>query len=102
MVDLPSVSNGVVTSTAPTSAITAGVIEKTASDRAGAYGQVADALMQTSVDLAKKQAAEDLMKQKVTRDADGNVTVENPASAPLIFGDAGKAYNDAVKVGTLA
>jgi muramidase (phage lysozyme) len=102
MVDLPTVSNGIVTSTAPTSAITSGVIEQQANQRAGAYGKVADDLMDVSTDLAKNQAADDLMNQKITRNADGSVNVENPASAPLIFGDAGKAYTDAVKVGTLA
>ena len=102
MVDLPKVSTDVVTSTAPRSAITPGVIEQTANDRAGALGKVADDLMDVSTDLAKKQAADDLIHQKVTRNADGSVNVENPASAPLIFGDAGKAYSEAVKVGTIA
>lgn len=102
MVDLPTVGNGIVTSTAPKSSITPGVIEKTANDRAAAFGKVADDLMDVSTELAKKQAADDLIQQKVTRNADGSVSVQNPATAPLIFGDAGKAYQDAVKVGTLA
>lgn len=102
MVDLPTVGNGIVTSTAPKSSITPGVIQQTANDRAAAFGKVADDLMDVSTRLAEKQAADDLMKQKVVRNSDGSVTVENPASAPLIFGDAGKAYQDAVKVGTLA
>jgi muramidase (phage lysozyme) len=102
MVDLATVGNQVVTSTAPTSAITPGVIEQQANQRAKALGQVADDLMDVSTKLAKNQAAEDLMNQKVTRNADGSVNVENPVSAPLIFGDAGKAFTDAVKVGTIA
>jgi muramidase (phage lysozyme) len=109
MVDLPQASNAIVTSQAPTSAITPAIIQQQANSRAAAidktasaYGKVADDLMEVSTRLAKNQAAEDLMQQKVTRDADGNVTVQNPASAPLIFGDAGRAYSDAVKVGTIA
>lgn len=109
MVDLPKVSNAIVTSQAPTSAVTPGLIQQQANDRAAAidkqsaaYGTAADALMGVSKDLAKQQAADDLMKQKVTRDADGNVSVENPASAPLIFGDAGKLYQDAIQTGTIA
>lgn len=102
MVDLPTVSNQIVTSTAPQSSITSGAIEQEYNQRAAAYGKVADTLMDVSTDLAKKQAADDLMNQKVTRNADGSVNVENPASAPLIFGDAGEAYSNAVKVGTIA
>lgn len=102
MVDLPTVNNGIITSQVPQSAITAGVIERTARDRAAAIDKGADALMEVSTRLAKEQAGTDLMNQKVTRNADGSVNVENPASAPLIFGDAGKAYSDAVKVGTVA
>lgn len=109
MVSLPKVSDAVVTSNAPTSAVTPGVIQQQANDRAAAIdktsaanSKIADGLMDVSTDMAKEAAANDLMKQKITRDAAGNVTVENPASAPLIFGDAGKAYADAVKVGTLA
>ena len=102
MVDLPTVGTQGQTAVAPHSAITPGLIEQSANMRADALGKVADDLMDVSTDLAKKQAADDLLNQKVTRDADGNVVVQNPASAPLIFGKAGEAYSDAVKVGTLA
>ncbi|KJC35651.1 hypothetical protein UP09_30985 [Bradyrhizobium sp. LTSP885] len=102
MVDLPTVQNGNITSTAPQSAITPGIIEQGANMRAAAYGKVADDLMDVSTELAKKQAADDLMKQKIVRNADGSATVENPATAPLIFGEAGKAYADAVRIGTIA
>src|SRR6478736_1217450 len=102
MVDLPTVGNGIVTSQAPQSAITAAHIERRAGDEAGVLKKGADALMQVSSDLAREQAGEDLKNQKIVRDADGNVKVENPASAPLIFGDAGRVYHEAVFAGTAA
>jgi hypothetical protein len=102
MVSLPTVGDGVVTSTAPQSSITPGIIEQGANMRAHALGAVADDLMDVAKDQAKTQAADDLINQKVTRNADGSVNVENPASAPLIFGDAGKLYQDAIQTGTIA
>ena len=94
MVDLPTVGSGIVTSEAPKSSITSGVIEEGFNQRAAAFGKVADTLMDVGTDLAKKQAAEDLMKQRIVSDADGTVRVENPVSAPLLFGEAGKAYGE--------
>lgn len=102
MVDLPTVSNGIVTSTAPQSSITPGVIEQGANLMASAVNKVADAQMDIATKQAKEQAADDLMAQKVTRNADGSVNVENPISAPLIFGRAGETYTDATNVGTIA
>ena len=58
--------------------------------------------MDVSKELAKNQAADDLMNQKITRNPDGSVNVENPASAPLLFGDAARAYHEAVQTGTIA
>jgi hypothetical protein len=43
-------------------------------------GDIAKGLEAVAVPMAEKQAAEDLLKQKVTRNADGSVTVANPAS----------------------
>lgn len=102
MVDLPKASDAIVTSTAPTSAITSGVIQQQANQRAAAIDSVATGLMDVSKELAKNQAADDLMNQKITRNPDGSVNVENPASAPLLFGDAARAYHEAVQTGTIA
>jgi hypothetical protein len=102
MVSLPTVGNAIVTTTAPQSSVTAGVIEQGANLMASALGKVADASMDIATDMAKKQAANDLMAQKVTRDADGNVDVVNPVSAPLLFGTAAEKYNDLVQTGTIA
>src|SRR5665213_1624129 len=102
MVDLPTVSDGIVTTTAPQSSVTPGVIEQGANLMAGALSKVADATMDVATEQAKKQAANDLMAQKVTRNADGSVNVENPISAPLIFGKAGEAYQAVVQAGTIA
>jgi hypothetical protein len=100
-VNLPTVGNGIVTTTAPQSSVSRGDIEQNANLMAGALGKVADASMDIATDMAKKQAADDLQNQKVTLDADGNVTVVNPANS-LIFGRAGDAYHAAVQAGTIA
>jgi muramidase (phage lysozyme) len=101
MVDLPRVQDRGITAEMATSAVTPGVIEKRADQQASAVSSVADTLMDYSVEQAKKQAADDLIQQKVTRDADGNVQVVNPANS-LFFGRAGEAYHAAVKSGTIA
>jgi hypothetical protein len=101
MVSLPTVGNGIVTSTAPQSSVTPGVIEQGANLMAGALGKVADATMDVATDMAKTQAANDLQNQKVTLDADGNVSVVNPANS-VIFGKAGDLYHAAIQAGTIA
>ena len=68
---------------------------------ASALGKVADATMDIATRQAKEQAGNDLQDQKVTLEADGSVTVANPANS-LIFGAAGDAYHAAVQAGTLA
>jgi muramidase (phage lysozyme) len=102
MVDLPTVQPRIVTSEAPTSSVTRGDIQQNANLMAGAVEKTADAVMDISVEAAKKQATDDLLQQKVTRNADGSVGVADPSNAPLMFGRAGEAYNAAVKVGTVA
>lgn len=102
MVDLPSTPISGVTSEAPRSAISPGQIAAPYQQMGDALDKIGDGLSKTAVPLAKQQAANDLLKQKITRNADGSVNVENPASAPLLFGEAGKAYVDAVNAGTIA
>lgn len=101
MVDLPKVSNAIVTSTAPVSQVSRGDIQGNADLMANAMGKVADATSDIATDMAKKQAADDLQNQKVTLNADGSVSVANPANS-VIFGRAGEAYNAAVQAGTIA
>ncbi len=101
MVDLPRVQERNITSEMATSAVTPGVIKEQAGQQAAAASSVADTLMDYSVEAAKKQASNDLIQQKVTRDADGNVQVLNPANS-IFFGRAGVEYHAAVKVGTIA
>jgi soluble lytic murein transglycosylase-like protein len=55
-----------------------------------------------AVPMAERQAAEDLNKQKVTRDANGNIQILNPANSPLMFGEAGEVYRRAIRAGTVA
>lgn len=101
MVDLPKVSDAIVTSTAPQSSVSRSDIQGNADLMANAIGKVADSTMDIATDMAKKQAADDLQNQKVTLNADGSVNVVNPANS-VIFGRAGEAYNSAVQAGTIA
>ena len=101
MVDLPTVPDRIVTSVAPQSSVSRGDIISQANQTAGAVSAVADTLMDVATRQAKQQAAEDLQNQKITRDADGNVTVANPANS-IIFGRAGDLYHDAIQAGTIA
>lgn len=101
MVDLPKVSDAIVTSTAPQSSVSRSDIQGNADLMANALSKVADASMDVATDMAKKQAADDLQNQKVTLNADGSVNVVNPANS-VIFGRAGEAYNNAVQAGTIA
>src|SRR6185312_9575102 len=101
MVDLPLLPERVVTTSAPQSRVSGGDIRGQYDQMAGAISKVADATMGVATEMAKEQAAEDLQKQKVTRNADGSVSVANPANS-IIFGQAGEAYNQAVKAGTIA
>lgn len=102
MVDLPTIPERNVTSPTPQSAVTPGVIQQQANAMAGALGKMSDAMMDISTEQAKTQAAEDLQNQRVTRGPDGQVVVENKATAPLLFGDAHRAYEHAVEAGTIA
>jgi hypothetical protein len=101
MVDLPTVGNAIVTTTAPQSSVSRGDIQGNADLMAGALNKVADASMSVATDMARTQAANDLQNQKVTLNADGSVSVANPANS-LIFGRAGEAYHAAVQAGTIA
>ncbi|WP_213775433.1 phage tail tip lysozyme [Bradyrhizobium sp. dw_78] len=101
MVDLPTVGNQIVTSTAPQSSVSRGDIQQNADLMANAMSKVADTTMDIATDMAKKQAADDLQNQKVTLNADGSVNIVNPANS-VIFGRAGEAYGAAVQAGTIA
>lgn len=101
MVDLPTVPDRIVTSTAPTSSVSRADIIGDADRMAGALTKVADATMEIATRQAKEQAAADLQQQKVTLNADGSVNVVNPANS-MIFGRAGEVYKSAVQAGTLA
>lgn len=102
MVDLPKVNDSLITSQAPQSSVSANEVRRQYSQAAGAAMEVADAFASRAKENGKTAAAEDLMHQKVVSNADGSVTVENPASAPLLFGDAKKTYDAAIITGTAA
>ncbi len=101
MVDLPTVGNQIVTTTAPQSSVSRGDIQQNADLMAGALNKVADATSDIATKMARDQAANDLQNQKVTLNADGSVSVANPANS-LIVGKAGEAYHAAVQAGTIA
>jgi hypothetical protein len=101
MVDLPTVPDRIVTTTAPTSSVSRSDIIGSTNLMAKAIGDVADAQMEIATRQAKEQAANDLQNQKVTRNDDGTVTVVNPVTAP-IFGRAGELYTHAMQSGTIA
>src|SRR5580704_14996976 len=93
---LNTVDRQIVTSEAPRNQISAGQIEQPFREMQGALDKWSNATMDLAVPLAERQAAQDLQQQKVTRDADGNVHVLNPANS-ILFGRAGEAYGQAVK-----
>jgi len=101
MVELATVPDRIVTSTAPQSSVSRQDIIGSTNLMAKAIGDVADASMDIATRQAKEQAAEDLQKQKVTLNADGSVSVANPANS-MIFGAAGDHYRAAVQAGTIA
>ena len=101
MVDLPLAPERLVTTSAPKSSVSRGDIIGQGDMLAGAINKVADATMDIATRMAKDQAADDLQNQKVTRNEDGSVNVENRANS-LIVGRAGEAYGEAVKAGTIA
>src|ERR1700761_967896 len=101
MVDLPTVGNQIVTTTAPQSSVSRGDIQQNYDIMEHALGKVADATTDIATDMAKNQAATDLQNQKVTLNADGTVNVVNPANS-IIFGRAGDIYHTAVMAGTIA
>jgi len=101
MVELATVPDRIVTSTAPQSSVSRSDIIGNSNLMAKAIGDVADAQMEIATRQAKEQAANDLQKQKVTLNEDGSVSVVNPANS-LIFGRAGEQYHAAVQAGTIA
>src|ERR1019366_7075402 len=62
MVDLPTVPDRIVTSTAPTSSVSRGDIAGSTDLMASALGKVADATMDIATKQAKEQAANDLQQ----------------------------------------
>ena len=97
--DLPQ---GVVTSEAPRSNLSASQIAQPFEMRGKALGQLGGALGDVAIPLAERAAASDLQNQKLVKDpTTGKYSVVNPAMSPIL-GDAGKAYSRAVQVGTAA
>lgn len=102
MVDLLPQPPAPVTSQAPTPGISPAQIKAPFEEFADTLRQVGESATEISVRAAKEQAAQDLLNQKVVRNSDGTVSVENPQSAPLLFGPAGAAYERAMAAGTAA
>jgi hypothetical protein len=94
--------NGVETTQAPESHISGAEVERPYDSLASSMEKVGKLADDMAVPFAKRAAAEDLLNQKVTRNADGTVSVATPDSAPLLFGDAATAYHDAIAQGTIA
>ena len=86
---------------APQSHLSASQIAQPAEDMAKALEKWSGATNAVAVPLAERQAYADLSQQKVTRDANGNVQVLNPANS-VMFGEAGQRYNEIVRQGTAA
>lgn len=91
-----------VTTQAPTPGVSPGEIAQPYQEFSKTLQDAGDVMSEISVRAAKQAAAQDLTNQKVTRDADGNISVESPSSAPLLFGPAGAAYEQAMAAGTVA
>jgi hypothetical protein len=103
MVDvIPGFTRQIVTSDAPQSRLSGSDIAQPYESLARGMESLSEGTSQVAVAGAEVAAAENLSKQKVTRNADGSVNVENPATAPLIFGQAGEVYQKAVMAGTIA
>ena len=101
--ELPTIRpSPIVTSEAPTPRISGAEVAQPYEELGRAFQKVGDAAEAIAVPLAKRQAAEDLLQQKVTRNADGSINVTQPETSPLMFGEAGKAYHDAIAAGTMA
>src|SRR5262249_6915826 len=92
----------VVTTSIPQSPLSGSDIAQPYQNFARAMEDASQGLEKVAIPLAENAAADQLSRQKVTRNADGSVSVENPASTPLIFGAAGEAYQKAVQAGTIA
>src|SRR5271166_855616 len=86
---------------APTSHLSAEQLAQPGKGMAAALEKWSGATNAVAVPLAERQAYADLSQQKVTRDANGNVQVLNPANS-VMFGEAGQRYNEIVRQGTAA
>src|SRR5580704_18378621 len=98
---LEDYDHSVATSTAPRSNISAAEVAQPKQELGEAFDKLHGALDAVAEPLAEQAAAHDLDQQRVTRNADGSISVLNPSNS-LIFGDAGTKYTHAVQVGTLA
>lgn len=92
----------IVTSDAPRSRLSGAQIAQPYAELSRAFDTTSDSLEKVAVPLAEQAANQAVARQRVTLNADGSVNVENPASAPLIFGEAGEAYHRAALAGTVA
>lgn len=93
MVDVPSIANVIPQVRAPESRVSPGQIAQPYQEFAANLDKTTGVLNTAAVDLARNAGL-----KAVTRDADGNVQVDNP---PLV-GDAAIAFHQAVKVAAVA
>ena len=93
MAGLPELTERIVTSEAPQARLSGAQIAQPYEMLAHGLDKLGEGLEDVAVPLAERAGS-----QAVTRDDQGNIQVEH---AP-IFGEAGKAYARAVKVGALA
>jgi len=101
VVDLPIPDQPDVTAQAPTPRVSGFQYARSGSFLAAGLDRLSDGLEAVAVHAAKDQAVTDLQSGMVTRDAQGNITVGKPAGMPIL-GQAGIAYEQAIKAGALA
>jgi hypothetical protein len=101
MVDLPIPQEQVVEAQTPTNRVSGMQYARSGNYLADGLQKLAGGLEDVAVPLADQAARSDVAGGLVTRNADGSIQYNSPASLP-IFGAAGEAYNHAVQVGGMA
>lgn len=102
MAELLPDAGPLVLSQAPTPGISPSQVAQPYQELANTLDKAGDTLNTISIRAAKVAAYQALADQKITRGTDGSITVENPDSAPLLFGDAADEYERTVAAGTTA
>ena len=100
MVDLPIPDQPDVMAQTPQQRVSGFQYARSGSFLAAGLDKLSAGVSDVAVKAAQNQAASDL-PNLVTRDASGNIKVGNQTGLP-IFGDAGNAYETAIKAGALA